>query len=252
MTGIGRRNALATAAGAALGAGVVAGAGPATAAAGTATGARAADRPRGKDDPLRVDIVMFDGVEELDVFGPFETFELARALGNPVRVRLVTAGSPARVTLSFGTRVDVTQGWDPDGTDVIVVPGGGFQDRNRPGIWPEIRSGVIAQRLRAAVRRGGPALYGICTGVVLLHAAGLVGTRPCTTHTGAQPYLREQGCDVHTARVVDDGDLVTAGGITSGIDGALHLLAREVGSKATARVESVLEFEARGTVLRTG
>ncbi|MFD8935257.1 DJ-1/PfpI family protein [Streptomyces sp. NPDC059578] len=248
MTRIKRRSALATAAGAALGAGIAA-AGPAAAATGTRTGAP--DAPRGAADPLRVDIVLFDGVEELDVFGPFEVFAGAAAMGHPVRVRLVTGGVPARVTLAFGTQVQVAQEWDPEGTDVIVVPGGGFRDRNRPGIWPEIRRGVLTRRLREAARRG-PTLVGVCTGVVLLHAAGLVGTRPCTTHTGARQHLRDEGCDVRNVRVVDDGDLVSAGGVSSGIDGALHLLARDVSPKAATDVEYLLEFEQRGTPLRTG
>jgi transcriptional regulator GlxA family with amidase domain len=248
VTRIKRRSALATAAGAALGAGI-AGAAPAAAAApGTRTGAP--DAPRGAGNPLRVDVVLFDGVEELDVFGPLEAFAGAAALGHPVRVRLVTGGAAARVTLAYGTRVEVAQEWDPEGTDVIVVPGGGFGDRHRPGIWPEIRRGVLTRRLREA--RGGPTLLGVCTGVVLLHAAGLVGTRPCTTHTGARQHLRDAGCDVRDVRVVDDGDLVSAGGVSSGIDGALHVLARDVGPEAATGAERLLEFERRGTPLRTG
>ncbi|MER5491600.1 DJ-1/PfpI family protein [Streptomyces sp. NPDC002454] len=244
MSTIRRRSALATA-GAALAAGF---AGPAAASAATA-GRRSGDAPRA-DRPLRVDIVLFDGVEELDVFGPFEVFAGAAAMGHPVRVRLVTGGAPGPVTLAFGTRVEVAQGWEPDGTDAIVVPGGGFGDRDGPGIWPEIRGGVLPRKLRTAARRGST-LLGVCTGVVLLHAAGLVGDRPCTTHTGARPYLRERGCDVRDVRVVDDGDLVTAGGISSGIDGSLHLLDREVASEAAKDVEYLLEFERRGTPLRT-
>lgn len=83
---------------------------------------------------------------------------------------------------------------------------------------------------------------------MLLSAAGLTRGRPCTTHHRARPDLAEQGGVLKTARVVDDGDLVTAGGITSGLDLALWLVRRELGAETATSVEAMLEYEARGTV----
>lgn len=222
----------------------VAGVGAVAAGAGIAApaGARAAT------GPLRVQIVMFDGVEEQDFAGPYEVFSLAGGIsGGRVQVSYVTGDRPRTVTAAFGTRVAVERGWSPRAADVIVVPGGGFRQRDEPGIWPEINKGVLPRAL-AAARRPGLTIASLCTGAIILAAAGLTTGRPCTTHTGAKAELAARGGLVKNARVVDDGDLVTAAGITSGLELALHLVRREVGADLATRVEQVLEYEARGTV----
>ncbi|MFF2192502.1 DJ-1/PfpI family protein, partial [Streptomyces sp. NPDC058157] len=200
--------------------------------------------------PLRVHLVAFDGVEELDLFGPLEVFALAAALGRPVVPTLVTTGRPGRVRAAFGTQIEVPGRWDPSSADAVVVVGGGYRKRDGPGVWAEIDKGTLPQALRRAVRPG-LTLVGVCTGVFLLHAAGLLDGRPCTTHVRAKQDLRDLGHDVRDARVVDDGDLVCAGGVSSGIDAALWLLERHLGAEAASGVETLLEFERRGTVLRT-
>ncbi|MFF8957919.1 DJ-1/PfpI family protein [Streptomyces sp. NPDC014894] len=241
MTPINRRDALVTAAGA--GAAVALGAGAAAA-------AESAGGRRGADRPLRVQIVAFDGVEELDLFGPLEVFAGAAAFGHPVTVELVTSGRPGRARCAFGTEVTVPGAWNPRAADVIVVPGGGFRKRDGAGVWAEIGKGILTRELRRAARPS-LTLAGVCTGVLVLQEAGLIGDRPCTTHQGAKPYLRAAGADVRNVRVVDDGNLVCAGGVSSGIDAALWLLERELGPKAATDVEYLMEFERRGTVLRT-
>ncbi|MEV6636453.1 DJ-1/PfpI family protein [Actinoplanes sp. NPDC051470] len=88
----------------------------------------------------------------------------------------------------------------------------------------------------------------LCTGTILLAAAGLTAGRPCTTHHGAKAELAKRGGVVKDARVVDDGDLVTAAGIVSGLDLALHLVRRELSADLAVAIENVLEYQARGTV----
>ncbi|RPF25504.1 DJ-1/PfpI family protein [Streptomyces sp. Ag109_G2-6] len=252
MTDFDRRHLLAATltGGAALAAGGTAAA-PATASPAPAAAPRpAAARPAPAPGPLRVHLVAFDGVEELDLFGPLEVFALAAALGRPVVPTLVTTGRPGRVRASFGTQIEVPGRWDPSSADAVVVLGGGYRKRDGAGVWAEIDKGTLPQGLRRAVRPG-LTLVGVCTGVFLLHAAGLLDGRPCTTHVRAKQDLRDLGHDVRDARVVDDGDLVCAGGVSSGIDAALWLLERELGPEAASGVETLLEFERRGTVLRT-
>ncbi|GAA3236356.1 DJ-1/PfpI family protein [Streptomyces lavendulae subsp. grasserius] len=198
--------------------------------------------------PLRVHIVMFDGVEELDFAAPYEVFSAARFFTDrPVEVRYVSTSRPGTVRASYGTRVGVEHGWDPRQADVVVVPGGGYARREDPGVWAEIRSGVLPQALREAPRPG-LTIGALCTGVMLLSAAGLTRGRPCTTHHRARPDLERQGGVLKGARVVDDGDLVTAGGITSGLELALWLVRRELGADTATGIEEMLEYEARGTV----
>ncbi|MFJ2770901.1 DJ-1/PfpI family protein [Streptomyces sp. NPDC087300] len=242
MAGMKRRSALMSA----VGVGAAAASWGATAGTASASERRARTARR----PLRVHIVAFDGAEELDVFGPLEVFGAAASMGHPVEPLLVTSGRPGRFTASFGTDIAVPGAWDPSAADVIVVPGGGFRDRDRPGVWSEIKKGVLTRELRRA-ERPSLTLFGVCTGVIILHAAGLLDGRPCTTHHRAQDYLKDQGADVRTTRVVDDRNLVCAGGVSSGIDGSLWLLERELGSQVVSSVEELMEFERRGTVLRT-
>ncbi|CAM5693584.1 Isonitrile hydratase OS=Streptomyces lavendulae subsp. lavendulae OX=58340 GN=inhA3 PE=4 SV=1 [Streptomyces lavendulae subsp. lavendulae] len=134
--------------------------------------------------PLRVHIVMFDGVEELDFAAPYEVFSAARFFTErPVEVRYVSTSRPGTVRASYGTRVGVEHGWDPRQADVVVVPGGGYARREDPGVWAEIRSGVLPQALREAPRPG-LTIGALCTGVMLLSAAGLTRAGPAPPTTG--------------------------------------------------------------------
>ncbi|MFE6911508.1 DJ-1/PfpI family protein [Streptomyces erythrochromogenes] len=224
--------------GAVAGAAAGLGAGPAAAASGPADAGK----------PLRVHVVMFDGVEELDFAAPYEVFSASRFFTDrAVEVRYVTTSRPGFVRASYGTRVGVEHGWDPQAADVVVVPGGGYARREDPGVWAEIRRGTLPRALGSAPRPG-LTVAGLCTGVMLLSAAGLTRGRPCTTHHKARPDLEREGGVLKNARVVDDGDLVTAGGITSGLELALWLVRRELGADAATRLEAMLEYEARGTV----
>ncbi|MFC7979166.1 DJ-1/PfpI family protein [Streptomyces cinereoruber] len=220
-----------------------------TATAGTSTAAgTAAPSGSGRHAPLRVQVVLFEGVEELDFAAPYEVLSASDYFTErDVEVRYVAHDGPRAVTAAFGTRLRADHRWAPREADILVVPGGGYARREDPGVWAEIRRGALPRAL-AAARRPGLTITGLCTGVMLLSAAGLTRGRPCTTHHRAQADLAEQGGVLKKARVVDDGDLVTAGGVTSGLDLALWLVRRELGVDAALGLEAMLEYEARGTV----
>jgi transcriptional regulator GlxA family with amidase domain len=163
---------------------------------------------------MTIEILLFDGFDDLDAFGPFEVF---RTAGRDTR--LVTVEPVEYVTSAHGSRVV------PDGVlgdpDLVVVPGGGWSDRAGKGAYYEAKRGVIPARLRE--RRG--RIASVCTGAMLLAEAGLLTGRRAITHHTAIEDLRAAGADVvEDARFVDEGDIVTAGGVTSGIDMALHLV----------------------------
>ncbi|WP_093802707.1 DJ-1/PfpI family protein [Streptomyces sp. Wb2n-11] len=222
-----------------------AGAAPAPAAAGVS----GAPRP---DGPLRVHVVLFDGVEELDFTAPYEVFSASGYFTDrEVAVRYVTMTGARVVEAAYGTRVRVDHRWAPAEADVLVVPGGGYARPEDPGVWAEIRRGTLPRAL-AAAQRPGLTISALCTGVMLLSAAGLTRGRPCTTHHRARADLEQQGGVLKNARVVDDGDLVTAGGVTSGLDLALWLVRRELNAEAAIGLEEMLEYEARGTVWTAG
>ncbi|MFI0790875.1 DJ-1/PfpI family protein [Streptomyces lydicus] len=191
--------------------------------------------------PLRVQILMYDGVEEQDFIGPRDVLGHAERAGGPVRTALVRLSAPGKVRCFFGTEVMVPAVWEPADADVLIVPGGGDQLIHDPE--------VLQNLVRA--QEAGVTVAGVCTGVMVLSAAGLTRGRPCTTHHLAKAELAAQGGTVVDARVVDDGNLVTAGGVTSGIDLALWMISRECGASLASSVESVMEYEQRGVVWRS-
>lgn len=211
------------------------------------TAGTAAAQPR--SGPLRVQILVFDGVEEQDVIGPVAALGHAGHQGSPIQVTLVKTGAPGEITGTFGTRFAVATTWNPTGGDILVVPGGGYGTKDGPGVNALIKDKALLRDLGRA-HRGGVLVAGVCTGVMVLSAAGLTKGRPCTTHHLAKADLAAQQAQVIDARVVDDGDLVTAGGVTSGLDLALWLVTRELGAAAAVGAEAVLEYEQRGAVWR--
>lgn len=197
--------------------------------------------------PLRVRVLVFDGVEEQDFVAPVEVLGLAgRMSGGAVTTSLAAAARPGTVKCTYGTKLEVAEAWAPGKADVLVVPGGGYTDKTGPGVNRLAADRDFLRRLAAthALR------VGICTGTMVLSAAGITKGRNATTHAGAKADLAAQGANVVNARVVDDGDLITGGGITSGLDVALWLVERFLGAKLAQRVEAVLEYERRGTVWR--
>jgi transcriptional regulator GlxA family with amidase domain len=196
---------------------------------------------------MQIAIVLFDGFDDLDAIGPFEVFSHAKSFGADVEVGLFTLSEQAIVTSSHGLRIEpdgVLAGVDPD---LVVVPGGGWGDRAEAGAWEEAERRALPERL-AELHGDGVTVASVCTGGMLLARAGLTDGRPAVTHHGALAELRESGAEVVEARVVDDGDLVTAGGVTSGIDLALHLVEREFGADVAERVATEMEYEPPGDV----
>ncbi len=193
-----------------------------------------------------VSVLLFDGFESLDAFGPFEVLSVGAARAARLDVSLVTAEPVETVRSAHGATVV------PDGTvveadpDLLVVPGGGWNDRAAASAWTEAERGVIPDLL--ADRAADTTIAGVCTGGMLIARAGLLDGRPAVTHHGALGDLRETGADVVDARVVDAGDVLTAGGITAGIDLGLYLLEREFGSDLATEVADHLEYERHGPV----
>ncbi len=197
---------------------------------------------------MHVAVLLYDGFDEMDAIGPFETFANAARAGAGCEVGCYTLESGDRVTASHGLRVE------PDGPlpdlgadDLLVVPGGGWNDRDRPGAWTEAERGAVPGAI-ATAHEAGATVATVCTGGMLAARAGVLDGRPAVTHATALEDLREYA-DVVEARVVDDGDVVTAGGVTSGLDLAVHLVEREFGADVAERVRTGMEYEPAGEVV---
>jgi transcriptional regulator GlxA family with amidase domain len=198
---------------------------------------------------MKVAIVIYDGFDDLDAVGPYEVLRNAQAAGQPIEVSLVTREPAERVTSSHGMSV-APQGVLDDSFDLVVVPGGAWATRSELGAWGEVQRGELPAALER-LHEAGTTMASVCTGAMLLSAAGITRGRPATTHAVALEALREEGAEVVEERVVDDGDLVTAAGVTAGIDMALWLVEREFGRDLADAVARGMEHDRRGRVHRT-
>jgi transcriptional regulator GlxA family with amidase domain len=197
--------------------------------------------------PLSFDLVVFDGVDELDVFGPLEVFRRAAALGAEVQVHLRSLHPVDWVRGAFSALFRTDGEFRPGQADVVVVPGGGWVAHLDRGVRAEVERGELLAVLGDAARSGS-VMAGVCTGAMVLAHAGLIGQRRATTHHDAIPDLAATGATVVIERVVDDGDLITSGGVTSGIDLALWLVQRYCGESVAELVADGLEYPWRAPV----
>lgn len=195
---------------------------------------------------MRIEIVVFDGFDELDAIGPLEVLRNLALARSEVTVALVAPEPVAAVEAAHGLRLEVDAELS-DSADLLVVPGGGWVDGREDGVRGEIAQGTLPRRL-AAAHAGGTTVAGVCTGVMLLAAADLLDGRVATTHGSAQEDLAGHGARVVGARVVDDGDVITCGGVTAGLDLAFWLVEREFGTSYSRVIAAGMEYERRGGV----
>ena len=185
-----------------------------------------------------IGIVAFDDVEELDFAGPWEVFGMARKLrdqGDRL-VLLAERDAPIRCAKLMRVLPDLTFAQAPR-LDVLLVPGGA-------GTRREVKNRAMIEFLRAA---GAQAQWvtSVCTGALLLHEAGFARGKRVTTHWAFVQSLRDRGGDVtvlENDRYVHDGNLVTAAGVSAGIDMALWLTGQLWGEDFARKVQKQIEY----------
>ena len=189
--------------------------------------------------PTRIAIAVFDGVEELDFAGPWEVLTAWRSVSHgDVEVFLV-ADALEPVTCAKGLRIVPDRTWEDAGViDVLVYPGG-------RGTRPQLGDARNRARLRE-LAAGGTLMASVCTGALVYADAGLLDGRPATTHWAAFEELLPLGRDIEPRpdeRFVDDGDVVTAAGVSAGIDMALHLVGRIASPEEARRVRRAIQYD---------
>ena len=181
-------------------------------------------------------IALWDGVEELDFAGPYEVLTAwARMSERPISVR--TAGPSAdAVRCSHDLKVVPDSTWDDLGdVDLFVLPGGDTR--------PLQADENFLERVRT-VAGSGALMTSVCTGALVYAKAGLLDGRPATTHWSALDRLADLGVTVdRDARYVDDGNVVTAAGVSAGIDMALHLVARLEPVERAQEVRRYIQYD---------
>ncbi|MGW0161231.1 DJ-1/PfpI family protein [Mycobacterium sp. NPDC003323] len=211
---------------------------------------------------MHAQILLFDGFDPLDVIAPYEVLVAGSDyVGGELGVELVSAEGPRVVVSgSRGLTLRATAALDPTRPGFIVVPGASGPLQGDPDAVATIpvllaRFGETAAvpMMRAALDNPDITVATVCGGSLALAMAGLLDGRHANTHHLGVDVLEATGAVPVTARVVDDGDLVSAGGVTSGLDLALHLLERAYGPRIALAVEQMFAYERRGTVwMNTG
>jgi cyclohexyl-isocyanide hydratase len=179
---------------------------------------------------MRFGLLVFPNVQQLDLTGPYEVF----ASWPQARVRLV-AKTLEPVTSSTGLVLKPDASFDDcPQLDVLCVPGGGG-----------VNALMADEATFAFVRQqaeGARFVTSVCTGALVLGAAGLLKGKRATTHWASHHLLATLGAIPVQARVVRDGNLMTGGGVTAGIDFALALIAEVAGREVAEAIELSLEY----------
>jgi transcriptional regulator GlxA family with amidase domain len=143
------------------------------------------------------------------------------------------------IVCAKGLRVRADRTWaECDRADVVIYPGG-------QGTRPQLGDETIRKRLRG-LADGGAVMTSVCTGSLVYADAGLLDGRPATTHWASLDKLAELGTDIDVRpddRFVDSGEVITAAGVSAGIDMALHLVRRLAGEERAREVRRYIQYD---------
>jgi transcriptional regulator GlxA family with amidase domain len=181
---------------------------------------------------MRIAILIFEKLTALDAIGPYEV--LRSVPGWEVRFVGPTRGPVRTDSGALGLQADfaLQEVTEPD---IVLVPGG---EGNRPLMEDE----AVLSWLRA-VHSQSKWTTSVCTGSLVLAAAGLLEGKRATSHWLFLDQLAELGADAVGGRYVQDGKLVTAAGVSAGIDMALHLVSLELGPEVAQAVQLGIEYD---------
>ncbi len=181
---------------------------------------------------MQIAFLLFDGVTALDAVGPYEV--LSRLPDAEVRFVAVKPG-PQRAD---GGSLELVAGQalaDVPKPDIVVIPGG-------PGIRQMVHDEEITGWIRMA-HESSRWTTSVCTGALLLGAAGVLKGLRATTHWRALKDLTAYEAEPTRARVVEEGKVITAAGVSAGIDMALRLAQREGGDEIAQALQLVIEYD---------
>jgi transcriptional regulator GlxA family with amidase domain len=181
---------------------------------------------------MEIALLLYDGLAPLDAVGPYEV--MRNVPGWEVRTVAKAKGEVRSEDGSLALVADhlLAEATEPD---IVLVPGG-------RGNRPLMRDEELLDWLRQ-VDRATKWTTSVCTGSLLLGAAGLLRGKRATGNWLELEPLREFGAEPIGGRFVEDGKIVTAAGVTAGIDMALHLVAREVGPEVAQAVQLGIEYD---------
>ena len=191
---------------------------------------------------MKCGFLVFPGLEELDLIGPWEMFSLwAKLRGEPDLCRTVAQTREPVVCAKGLTLVPQTDFGACPQLDYLIVPGG-------EGTRQQVDNEALI-RFVATQAQGAQAVLSVCTGSFLLQRAGLLAGRRATTHWSALARLAAPGeVQVVPERVVRDGNIWTAAGVSAGIDLALAFIAAVDGEEVAGKIQLGAEYYPTGQI----
>jgi transcriptional regulator GlxA family with amidase domain len=181
---------------------------------------------------MKTSILIFDGITALDAVGPYEV--LRSVPGWEVEFVAATIGEKRTDSGHLGLSADRALA-DVTDPDVVLVPGG-------QGNRPLLEDDEVLSWLREVDART-KWTTSVCTGSLVLGAAGLLEGKRATGHWLYLEPLRAYGADPVGGRFVEDGKVLTAAGVSAGIDMALHLVGLEAGPEVAQAVQLAIEYD---------
>ena len=189
--------------------------------------------------PLNVGILIFNEVEVLDFTGPFEVFSLATSLDNQKLFSVSTIGETGEVlSARNGLKVQPTHKFSNDAVyDILIIPGGyGAEEIEINNI--KLLNWIKSQKVQI--------LASVCTGALLLAECGILNNKSATTHWMDLDRLEKEYPAVKVVRnvkFIDEGDIITSGGISAGINMSFHIIKKLYGVEIAKLTAKKMEYD---------
>lgn len=182
---------------------------------------------------MKIAILLYEGFTALDAIGPYEV--LSRLPEAQVHFVAETNGPQCADTQSLALIAEMPLSALPN-PDIVVIPGGlagTFAATENPAVQAWVKTAHQTSRWTMSV----------CTGALILGAAGLLKDLKVTTHWFAKDYLAKYGAEYVPERFVQQGKIITAAGVSAGIDAALYLAGKVAGPETAQAIQLGIEYD---------
>jgi putative intracellular protease/amidase len=201
-----------------------------------------------KSEQRNLAILLFDGVQIIDYTGPFEVFGATPNAGFTERAFNVytVAEKNAPITTAMGMSVNPKYTFETaPKPDILLVPGGGGSREGTPGVGSQLTNAIVIKWIQEK-SKDAEIVMSVCNGAFILAKAGLLDGQEATTTSGGHLDLLRQAAPktrvVEDKRFVDNGKIITTSGLSSGIDGALHVVEKLYGKGHAQFVALGMEY----------
>lgn len=187
----------------------------------------------------KIKILLFDNIELLDFAGPLEVFSVVDYLDKTMGIEVTTAGFGSTITVAkSGLKVTPDETINDEATDLLIIPGG-------LGSRYILTDDDQLAQIDSAIKNA-KIVASVCTGALILAKLGYLKERTAITHRGGIKELEEIDGSIkidRSKRFIDNGNVLTAAGISAGIDMSLYLVEKYHGSDLKEKVQYYMEYK---------